>query len=140
MAHFMEVNFFLLHLLRDAILNSAWIKVAVFLDPAWWITRLASCLEIDSDHFLTSYLNSITANLLTYQSKPNSHWYRLFKTHVYDIILGRSNEEGWAKADMRNVKLWGMQIKSWWEILKRKRLDGRSRNRGEANTKTEYTN
>jgi hypothetical protein len=67
----MEVNFLLLHLLRDAFLNSAWIKVAVFLRGE--ITRLESSLEIDSDHFLTNYLNSITARLLTYQSKPNSH-------------------------------------------------------------------
>ena len=33
-----------------------------------------------------------------------------------------------------------MQIKFWWEILKRKRLVGRTRSREEDNTKTEHTN
>jgi hypothetical protein len=100
----MEVNFLFLYLLRDAILNSMRIKVSVFLNPARWTKELESCLEIDSDHFLTKYSISITAKLLTYQSKPNIHWYRLFKTYFYDILLGRSNEGGWAEAGMRNME------------------------------------
>jgi hypothetical protein len=86
MAHFMQVNILRLSLVTDAILNSrsTCIKVAVFSNFAWRITRLESCLEMDSDHFLTNYLNSITLIILTDQAKLNNHRYSLFIIYFYE--------------------------------------------------------